>query len=156
LRTEQEFLDAIDCRFPFGDRGAALALIDEGCRVSANAAFALVEEIVRPARGSDAPRELRLDYLGYVFAHLIHPLTSVIRPLAEQVVAGREPTADEALRVMRMVAEHPGQYAALNIAYFSADDPREDLDQEDGAIRRSWAVQLGSAADDRPQAGDRG
>ncbi|MBL8729907.1 MAG: hypothetical protein JNM25_15885 [Planctomycetes bacterium] len=144
-------MDAIDCRFPFGERAAAIALLDEGCRISANAAFALVDEIVRPPRGCEASRDLRQEFLAYVFERFTHPLTSVLRPLAEQLVAGHESTADEALQMMRKVAEYPGQYAALCIVYFSAHDPREDLDREDDAIRRSWAVQLGHAAD-RPQA----
>ena len=140
MRTEQEFLDAIDCRFPFGDRALAMQLIHEGCALSPNAGFALVDEIVRPARGVVAPVDLRRELLRSVFALLQHPLVPVIAPLAERLVAGVEASVDEALAMMRKVAEHHGQYAALCIVYFSADDAAAVLDREDDVIRKAWAA----------------
>lgn len=151
MRTEQEFLEAIDCRFPFADRDLATRLIQEGCRLSSNAGFALIDEIVRPARGVAAPVDLRLDLLSRVFAQLQHPLVPIIKSLAERLVAGSEATVEEALELMRKVAEHHGQYAALCIAYFAADDTTGVLDREDDIIRGAWAAQQAQAAD-RPQA----
>src|SRR5262245_25076701 len=110
MRSEEEFLTAIDCRFPFDDRRRASDLIEEGCRLSSNAGFALVDEILRPARGVVAPAEYRQDLLRHVFGLLRHPLVEVIRPLAERLVSGGEATVEEALAIMRRVAEHRGQY----------------------------------------------
>lgn len=141
MRTEQEFLEAIDCRFPFSDRDLAAQLIQEGCRLSPNAGFTLVDEIVRPARGISAPVALRRDLLNAVFNQLRHPLVPIIKPLAERLVAGQAATVEDALAIMRQVAEHPGQYAALSVAYFSADDVAGVLDREDGIIREGWAAQ---------------
>ena len=151
MRTEQEFLEAIDCRFPFADGELATQLIQEGCRLSPNAGFTLVDEIVRPPRGVMASAELRRGLLDSVFAQLLHPLVPVIKPLAERLVAGRDATVEEALAIMRKVAEHPGQYAALSVACCSADDVAGVLDREDGIIRRAWAALQAQFAD-RPQA----
>lgn len=147
MRTEREFLEAIDCRFPFGNRIQAERLIEEGCGLSFNAAFALVDEISRPPRSAVASVELRLDLLGRVFDRLQHPLVAVIRPLAERLVAGGKATVEEALAIMRRVAEHPGQYAALSVACFSADDDTAGVvDQEDSLIRAAWRDQQGHPA----------
>lgn len=153
MRTEKEFLEAIDCRFPFADRELATQLIEEGCRLSPNAGFTLVDEIVRPARGAAAPADLRRYLLDAVFGQLSHPLVPIIKPLAERLVAGQESTVDEALAIMRKVAEHPGQYAALSVAYFSADDVSGVLDRENSIIRGVWAAQQAQGADRPHSAG---
>lgn len=151
MRTEEEFLEAIDCRFPFADRDQALGLIDEGCRLSSNAGFALVDEIVRPPRSAVASVDFRLDLLRRVFDRLHHPLVAAIRPLAERLVGGGEATVEEALAIMHRVATYRGQYAALSVAYFSADDTAGMLDREYNPILAAWAAQQGHATDG-PQA----
>jgi len=55
MRSEREFILAIDCRFPFHDRDAALRAIDEGCAISSNAACVVIDEIVRPPAGPPSP-----------------------------------------------------------------------------------------------------
>lgn len=139
MRTESEFLEAIDCRFPFGDRAACLVLVEEACAISANAAFAVVDEIVRPPRSAEVAVVEQRELLELVFARLQHPLVDVIRPLAELRLDGREATVGEGLAALRAIARHPGQYAALGIASLAADDRDGQLDRADEAIRSAWA-----------------
>lgn len=139
MRTESEFLEAIDCRFPYADREAAQALVEEACGISANAAFAVVDEIVRPPRSAEVAPEVQRDLLDALFARLEHPLVAVVRPLVELRLAGREATVSEGLAALRAIARHPGQYAALGIASLAADDRDGELDRADEAIRSAWA-----------------
>lgn len=147
MRTESEFLEAIDCRFPYADREAALALVDEACCISANAAFAVVDEIVRPPRSAEVSPLVQRELLEVLFARLEHPLVDVIRPLAELQLAGGEATAAEALAALRAIARHPGQYAALGIASLAADDRDGELDRADEAIRSAWASSAAERSD---------
>ncbi|MEO8754096.1 MAG: cation transporter dimerization domain-containing protein [Casimicrobiaceae bacterium] len=45
LRTEDQFIAAIDCCFPYADDLLAGSLIDEACALSANAAFMVAHEM---------------------------------------------------------------------------------------------------------------
>jgi len=74
-----------------------------------------------------------------VWDGLEHPLVSVIRPLAERLVRGGDVSIEEALDAMHEIRKYPGQLGALSIAYFSAEDERDRLEDADAAIRRTWS-----------------
>ena len=69
---------------------------------------------------------------------LDHPLVGTIVPVARRLVDGDLPEVWEALDAMREVARFPGQYAALAITYFAADDRESILDAEYDAVSRAW------------------
>ena len=50
--NEEEFLNSIDCRFPYEDKGKWRALILQGKNISDNASFGVLEEIARKPHGN--------------------------------------------------------------------------------------------------------
>lgn len=126
---EGEFLDRIDCRFPYSDREGALELAAEAMAISPNAAFAVVYEVCYVPDGVHADIETRHEVLARIEKSLPHPLRAVILPVARDVVDGGRLAAAERIALMRKVAPFRDQYAALQIA-LHARDPDEPEDEE--------------------------
>ena len=126
---EGEFLDRIDCQFPYSDRERALALAAEAVAISPNAAFAVVYEVCYVPGGAHADVETRHEVLARIEKNLPHPLRRVILPVARDVVDGKRLGSAERIALMRKVAPFRDQYAALQIA-LHAQDPDEPEDDE--------------------------
>jgi hypothetical protein len=81
MRTEDEFIAAIDCRFPYDDVALAQSLIDEACSISGNAAFMVAHELARPPMSCAAADSRRLELLDYLdqghHRRAVHRLDSV-------------------------------------------------------------------------------
>jgi hypothetical protein len=135
---EATFVDSIDARFPYTDLDAGLQLAEHACTISANAAFAVVDELARPPRGTAAPSAHRLAILERIRELLDHPLASVVLDLARRLVRDERPSVDDALRTMRLISAHPGQYAALSVAYFACEDSSGHADREYQRILKTW------------------
>jgi hypothetical protein len=135
---EAEFVDLIDARFPYDDLEVGLELAEQACAFSPNAAFAVVDELARPPRGSIAPVAHRLAILERIAEHLAHPLGSLILNIAHRQILDEELSDAEAVDTMQRVSAHPGQLAALSVAYFSCDDVEGVADREYQRIRALW------------------
>lgn len=139
--NEAAFLDRIDGRFPYADLEAGLRLADEACAISANAGFALVDELARPPLGAMAPAVERLAVLDRVAARLEHPLAPAVLGLARRWIQGEEPSVDEAVALMRSIEAFPGQHAALSLAFLCCDDPTDEAAREYQRIQRAWGTE---------------
>ncbi len=71
-----------------------------------------------------------------------HPLKATLLKAAEALIHDQQLAGKGGIELMREIANYPGQYAALSIAYFvsnwaseRADDEIENLDR---AIRKGW------------------
>ena len=137
--TEAEFSDLIDARFPYGKSGEALKLVELACSISPNAAFMVAEELARPPRSARVSRHRREILLGELERRFDHPLKERIFTIARRLIGGCELAVPEALEAVRAIASYPGQYAALNIAYFSADDVAGDVDQAKQQVVGRWS-----------------
>jgi hypothetical protein len=127
--AEAEFVNRIDCQFPYSDREQALALASEALRISTEAAFRVVYEVCNVPRGADEDLETCREVLQRIETRLAHPLGRVILPVAKEMVEGRRLPAADRIELMRRVAPFRGQYAALQIA-LTAQDPDESPDEE--------------------------
>jgi hypothetical protein len=141
--TETEFINEIDCQFPYADRERALALASKACSISANAAFAVVYEVCNlpESAKAEADSELRAAVLRRIETLLSHPLARVILPLAAGVLEGKPASVCERIDAMRRVAAFPGQYCALNVALYATDweEPWDDeADRVCDEIVASW------------------
>jgi len=119
---EVDFIESIDCRFPYGDPAESKRLIAASCGISANAAFAVAYELAHPGHGTGAPIATRLASLAQLRDAIDHPLSRSILDLVERMIKDEQVTNKEAMVVMGEVAKYPGQYSALSIAYMSSDD----------------------------------
>jgi hypothetical protein len=138
--NEHIFLDKIDCKFPYNDRGQSMKLIEEAASLSANALFSVVEELCRipePER-SNIPIKTLLDLLTIAADKINHPLKDLIVDAADKMIRRQELAVDDVISKMHMVQKYPGQFAALSILYFSCDDKDERLEPIWDNITTEW------------------
>jgi hypothetical protein len=140
--AEALFAAKFDCRFPYLEKAAAKAVIDEGWKLSADAAFGVLHEICRKPRYAKVTRKRQLELIDEWLAGGSHPLQDWIAQCARALVEKRHLPWQQAVSVMEAVASYPRQYAALNIAYFSGDCDGEGdahLQAAHNRITRAWA-----------------
>jgi len=135
---ESAFISSIECRFPYLDRARAIAVTEEACSVSTNAAFAVVDELSRPPKGESAPQALSMELFSLIEQRLSHPLVQPILALARNLVAGQTVSVAESVSVLRQIEQFSGQYAALSVAYFACDDVDGVADMEFNRITSTW------------------
>lgn len=138
--NEIQFLDKIDCNFPYTDRQESERLVEQAATLSTNALFSVVEELCRIPESdrSSVSNETLLDLLTLTASKLNHPLKNIIIDTADKMIRRQELTVDEAMLRMKTVQQYPGQFAALSILYFSCDDKEERLDPIWDSIRVQW------------------
>jgi hypothetical protein len=120
--TELEFIDSIDCAFPYESAEKWRPLVEKGTAISANAAFMILHELCRLPRGVSVPKESIYAILDYWVESFQHPICVSILPIAKSVIDGEQVSVDKAIRTMREIAPYQGQYNALAIPYFACDD----------------------------------
>ncbi len=125
MRTESEFISAIDCQFPFGDQAVASELIREACQISPNAAYMVAHELARPPASDETPSMIRLRLLDQLEDAFEHPLKGLVLGVTRRMIQGELIGADECLGAMRTVGTYKNMYNALAIvcsAGYSGDD----------------------------------
>ena len=135
---EAEFNDLIDCKFPYKDRPAAIALINLANSISPNSMFLVLHEICRPGRGIKVEKDTLLSLIDTWNEHMDHPLTKYVVPAARVMASGSFLSVKEALALMNEVAPFEGLYGALSIAYLSCDDVDGELAIQERKIRANW------------------
>jgi len=136
--NEAEFITAIDAQFPYDDPTRGKELAAQACSISPNTAFAVAEELARPGYGENPPVSERLEVLEALRSTIDHPLAAGVLDVAERMIGGEEMSVSGAVALMHEIAAYPGQYCALNIAYFSCDDVDGIADTLNDQIRDSW------------------
>jgi hypothetical protein len=138
MRSEIDFIDAIDCCFPYDERGSAEALVDEGCSISPNVAFMVIHELARRPRSCQTSDARCLELLDRVAQRLDHPLTEIIALLTRRMIRAEMVTSDQAIEAIHVVGRYPGQFNALNIAYFASTDYSEAVEAAHREVATSW------------------
>ncbi len=115
--NEIEFLNKIDCNFPYQGRQESMRLIELASRISTNALFSVIEELCRIPESvrPNVSTETLLDLLDTTANKLNHPLKEIIVDAANKMILCQEQTVDETILKMYTVKKYPGQYAALSI-----------------------------------------
>ena len=134
--AETHFAAKIDCQFPYLDKAAAKALIDEGWALTTDAAFGVLHEICRKPRGAQVTRKRQHELIDEWLAGGSHPLQERIAECARALVEKRHLPWHQAVSVMDAVARYPRQYAPLHIAYFTGDCDGEGDAQLEAAQSR--------------------
>ena len=137
---ERQFLDQIDCRFPYLDGARALALVEQACRISPNAVVAVVDELARPPRSAAVPRGTRRRLLEVIAARFDHPLAADMLAVARDMIDGKTLPLAATLTIMRRIALFPDQYAALGMVRMACQEPGDEADVEYQRIVTSWGA----------------
>ena len=139
MRTEAEFIDAVDCRFPYQQEAQAHRLIEEACAISPNAAFMIVHELARRPQGSTADDSTCLALLERLGDRFEHPLRDAVLGVARRMIRGDQLQVHDCVELMRAVSRHRGQFNALAVVYFSCEDSgMKTVDQLHGDIVGNW------------------
>ena len=139
-RSDIAFVNSIDCKFPYHDKEACLQLIDEAAALSTNSIFFVIEQLCR-VPFSDKNRvtaDLLLDLLSVTKSKFIHPLKEMVVDTATKMIQKQELTVDEAISRMNITKDYKGQFAALNVVYFSCDDEEDRIDNIWDTIISDW------------------
>lgn len=137
---ELEFIDKIDGAFPYHDPKACSKLIDEAIRISPNSVFAVTEEICRipDEDRENIPYLFLTGLLKTIDEKFDHPLKPLVLKIAGRMLKQEETTVEEAGKNLEQVRPYPGQYAAMNILYFSCFDDEGKLDKVWDSIIAEW------------------
>ena len=138
--SEAKFITSIDCRFPYGDPKKARALAARALKISPGAVFAIYHELARPGHNVRASAKARLAVLEFLEERFVHPLSGLGSLLTRKMIAKEEISVASAAAAARLIAEFPGCYGILNIAYFSCDDKHEKNERLFESIRTRWEM----------------
>ena len=134
--NEAEFIDSIDCQFPYDTEEKWRSLITQGVSISPNAAFMILHEICRP------PRSVDPNVMGAILKQwcqqFTHPLVEIVLPAAESMINGKELPVAKCMDIMRIVAAYKDQYNALSIPYFACDDTNGEAEHLHQKIITAW------------------
>lgn len=138
--NEIEFLDKIDCNFPYQNRQESLRLIEQASTFSANALFSVIEELCRipESERPNVATEILLDLLSFTANKLDHPLKELIVETACKMIRRQELSVEDVILKMQTVQKYTGQFAALSILYFSCDDKDQKLEPIWENIINEW------------------
>jgi hypothetical protein len=136
--TEEEFVESIDCKFPYSDEAKWRDVIKLGSKISSNAAFGVLEEICRPPKGMEVSVQQLEQILNYWRTEFSHPLAESIGNVASLMIKREKISPEEAENLLRIVANYPYLYCALNVPYFACDDKDGIVDKTYKEIIHSW------------------
>ena len=136
--TEAEFIQSIDCCFPYGDKSLWTKLIEVGANISPNSAFMILHEICRPPKSSKVEEARLFEILEAWVYSFSHPLVDVVFPIAKSVIRGNRISVEDSVKAMRVAGQYEHQYTALSILYFACDDDSGKADECFEEIIRGW------------------
>lgn len=129
--TEREFLELIDCNFPYGDKQRCVELIDRSLLISPNAVFAVVKEICRipVSERQNASETFLLELLNVVDNKFEHPIKKLVFDVARILIKRGEISVHDAVSKMEEIVKHQDVFSARSIVYFSCDDTEGKLEK---------------------------
>lgn len=134
--TEQEFIESIDFNFPYNEEEKAIELISQGRKISENASFMVLHEIVRAPSG--VTRETKEFLYNHWCNGFSHELLPQVKEASSALLANQELPVERAIELMENFKSHIGQYCALSIVYFSCNDTEGKADQKYNQVTEQW------------------
>jgi hypothetical protein len=141
MNNEEEFLNSIDCCFPYENESQWRALILQGRDISENASFGVLEEISRKPFGSQVSEKEQLAMVGVWEEENKHPLVQPVIEAAKAIITNDLLSVERVLKLLDQVQSYRNQYCAVNIIYFACDDVEDLADEKWQRIVNSWKEQ---------------
>lgn len=141
--VELPFHQSFEYRFPYGDEGAATALIKRGASISLNAACCVLVQICYPLDPSIVSKT-RMRALVQEWVETIeHPLKPPLLRCADALIEKAPLSAGEMIELMNHIGKYDGQLAALALAKVTldindTDEAGDTVDRVGQEIRRRW------------------
>jgi hypothetical protein len=137
--SEVEFVERIDCQFPYFSPLRWRRLCAQAPAISPNAAFMVIHEVCRPPRSIKLPSRSAASMLEHLYRRFRHPLRHVVEPAIRAHLSGRQLSESQAASLMRKVGAFPHQYNALAVCYLSATDRTGKLEHIRHRVVASWS-----------------
>ncbi len=136
--NEEEFLNSIDCRFPYENESQWRALIHQGKEISENASFGVLEEISRKPFGNKVSEKEQLIMVNVWEIENKHSLAKPVIEAAKAIIKNEPLSVERALELLSQVQTFHNLYCALNIISFACDDVEGLADKKWQEIVNSW------------------
>ncbi|MDD3144649.1 MAG: hypothetical protein PHV23_00900 [Candidatus Gracilibacteria bacterium] len=121
---EKDFLEKIDCKFPYNDINKGKEIIEESLLISDNAVFCIIDELTRIPKSKKKLVDSKniLNFLSYIDYRFKHKFKSIILLVSHKLLNKENISVSDILEYMDNLKKNKGLYGALNILYFSVDD----------------------------------
>jgi hypothetical protein len=136
--SEKEFIETINCQFPYFDEIKWQEIVKLGSQISPNAAFAVLEEICRPPLGAKVSTQQLEHILECWKVEFHHPLSELLGNVARLMINREEVSVGQTVNLLNLVASYPHLYSALNVPYFACDDTNGVVDRLYKEIIQEW------------------
>jgi hypothetical protein len=137
VNDENQFLEAIDCNFPYNDRVAAEDLIKKAATISDEALFAVLFEIVKLPKSASGKKEMQKSLLKTWERVNKSPLAIDLLPLINKKLDGELITVSSVLEVLECIRPYKNSYSALNLVSSLAYD--ETIEERYDEISKGWS-----------------
>ena len=137
---EKDFLELIDCNFPYNETEKWLKLIDVSLSISNNCVFNIIYELINIPYGLKRitlKKNIAM-YLDYIDKNFSHELKETILTLAKEVLKWKKVEISDILKRMDVVKKYNWENWALNILYMSWDDKDWKLEKKYNWIIKYW------------------
>ena len=137
---EKDFLELIDCNFPYNETEKWLKLIDVSLSISNNCVFNIIYELINIPYGLKRitlKKNIAM-YLDYIDKNFSHELKETILTLAKEVLKWKKVEISDILKRMDVVKKYNWENWALNILYMSWNDKDWKLEKKYNWIIKYW------------------
>jgi len=134
--NEQQFIEIIDCKFPYDDIEASLELIKKAKTISDNSMFCVLHEIVRPSR--EISIELKKQLYSLWLNNFDHKLINPVKEAADAIIENDELPQERVLDLLTQFDNEINQYCAISILYFSCNDINGKVNTKYNKIIEYW------------------
>lgn len=136
--NEEEFINSVDCNFPYKDKPKWVKIVKQGCEISSNACFAVLHEICRPPFSEKVDSKELVEILNFWKENANHPLVDKVSNIATKIIESEVVSIEEAINLMNLISKYKNEYSALAIAYFSCNDLSGEVDKVYQNIISQW------------------
>lgn len=137
---EHDFIDRIDCNFPYHKPRQAYGVIEEALAISDLAVFTVLEELCRlPFREmrNNATRRKAWKYLNYLTARFEHPAKDTLANVAKRMLKREPLSVNEAMQKIKELKPYK-LFPALSILQDACDDIDGKVELLCDAIYAEW------------------
>lgn len=141
LPKVQDFLDKIDCKFPYEDYESGIKVIDEAVSISNYCLYAVIYEIVNVPRNKKIGNDTLLWYINYIEKSYDNDLNIDIITISKKII-NNEIYEKDILLYMNSIKQYIGLYIILNLLFFSIDDSTWNISEKFYEISEYWDKEL--------------
>lgn len=142
--TEKDFLDIIDCKFPYNNLEKWKDLIDAGLKISDTCIYWIIHELVRVPKSlkNKVKKSNLLYFIDYINNTFSWTLKTEIIDFSYKLINSQFIDKVEILVLMEKVKTSMQDSIFLNILYFSIDDIDGNIEKKYNEIIDYWNVNL--------------